>query len=290
MTGDEEVRAGLGRSEVGWIPGDAQHPLAHERAVGGRRHHRAPQRADVGVPLPVRRNSGHVLLQDVARFAIRGKDGGHRREIGRDLVPTHPVAVHQHTPIAEVIGARIVEGVQQLAGEAVETGRQQRSPESPGRDDDRVERLTVHPPARLQVADRRPELNPLRHSESVGVRAQIVVNLLGQWMQVMRRRRRVIRKGGHCATGVGAHAGPDTTVCSRSVPLPTEVIARLEYAHVESGFDGVLRRHQTTRAGADHRDARPHVEPYHAHPLPFGVRSLCRRPSGHTTVIIQHLV
>ena len=35
-------------------------------------------------------------------------------------MPAHAVAVDQHSPIAEVVGAGIVEGVQHLAGEAVQ--------------------------------------------------------------------------------------------------------------------------------------------------------------------------
>lgn len=111
MTGDEEICVGFARSEVGRVPADAQHPLAQQCAIAVRRHHRPPQRADVAVPLPVGRHSGHVLLQDVARFAIGADDARNSRYVGCDLVSAHAVAVHQHSSITEVIDTGIVEGV-----------------------------------------------------------------------------------------------------------------------------------------------------------------------------------
>ena len=100
-------------------------------------------------------------------------------------MPAHAVAVHQHAPTTEMISAGIVEGVQQLAGEAVHNIRQHRSAEPPGRDDHRVERLAIHPPRRPDVAHPGVETDAVGDTECVGVGAQIVVDLLGERVQIV---------------------------------------------------------------------------------------------------------
>src|ERR1700712_3186577 len=77
---------------------------------------------------------------------------------------------------------------------------------------------------------------------------------------------REIRECGHRPAGVRAHPRPDPTVRSRGIPLPTEVIARLENGDVVAGSNRVLRGNEATGTGTDHGDPRPRAEPHHPRP------------------------
>ena len=81
------------------------------------------QRAELRVPLPVRRDAVDDLLDHVARLAERRDDRRVRGEVGRDLQTADAVAVDQHGAVAQRLGARVVERVHDLAAEGVDTGR-----------------------------------------------------------------------------------------------------------------------------------------------------------------------
>ena len=144
----EDVAVRLGRSERGGVAGDAQDPVA-ERAAELLAREQAPlERPERRVPLPVRRHAVDDLLDHVAGLAEGRDDGRDGREIGCDLETADPVAVDERAAIAVRPGARIVEGVDYVAVERVEPGREARLAEAARCHDHAVEALTVDRPSR----------------------------------------------------------------------------------------------------------------------------------------------
>jgi len=124
---------------------------------------RAPlQRAELRVPLPVRRHPVDHLLDHPSRLAEGGDDPRHRREVGGDLDATDAVAVDQRAPVTEGVGARVVEGVEHLAPEPLQSGGDVGLAEATGRDDHAVEVLAVHDPSGGQPDDGSTQPDPLR--------------------------------------------------------------------------------------------------------------------------------
>ena len=257
---DQDVLAGRGRAEGGGMAGHAEDPLAQPSAEGLARQPAPLQRAEQRVPLPVRRDAVDDLLDDVARLAEGrhdrrdGREVG--REVGRDLQPADAVAVDEHALVAERLGARVVEGVQALAGEAVEPRGDARPAEAPRGHDEGVEGLAVHLPAGLDGGHGRVEPDPRRDAEAVRVRAQVGVDLLGGGVQRQVGGSREVRERGHRPARVRAHARPHAAVGGGGVPLTAEVAARLEHGGVEAGLERVLRGGQAARPGADDRHPR----------------------------------
>ena len=101
-------------------------------------------------------------------------------------MPADAVAVDQHAPIAEVLGTGIVEGVQQLAGEAVQpagsTGARNRPDATITASNGSPSTIHAGRRSRTRVSNRIRSVTPKR----VGVRAQVLVDLLGQGVQIVR--------------------------------------------------------------------------------------------------------
>jgi hypothetical protein len=148
----EDVPVRCGGSEVRRRTGHAQHAVP-EPAPELLPREKAPlEGAEERVPLPVRRDAVDDLLDHVALLPERRDDGRDRRDVRRDLDPADAVAVDERRPVAERLGARVVEGMEHLTGEGVDPGRYAGTPKAARGDDDRVERLAVHRPARTDVA------------------------------------------------------------------------------------------------------------------------------------------
>jgi hypothetical protein len=96
---------------VGGVPRNADHPVAKRAPELLAGQGPPPQRADVRVPLPVRRHTAGHLLQDIARFSVRRDDRIDLSDVRGDLVSADPVSVDQRAPVTKPGGAGVVVGV-----------------------------------------------------------------------------------------------------------------------------------------------------------------------------------
>ena len=214
------------------------------------------ERAVEREPPPVREDAVDDLPDHVPLLAERRHDRRDRREVGRDLEPADPAADDQRGAVAERLGARVVERVQDLAGERVHTwgraGRRKRP--------DATTTASNGSPSTVQPArtSRTGESSRIRGvtPNRVGVGPEVRVHLRRCGVHRVVGRGREVGERGHRAARVRVHPGPDAAVRPRGVPLPAEVVARLEDRHLEPRLERVLRGDEAARPRADHGHAR----------------------------------
>ena len=255
MPGHEEVGVRRRCAEVGRRPRDPQHALPKTAADLLTEEHPPLEGAEQREPLPVRRDPVDDLLDHVPRLAARRDGRRDRGEVRCDLEPADAVPVDERRAVAEGLGARVVEGVQQLAREAADLVRHARAPEATRGDDDGVERLAVDAPAFRDPLHRRPEPDPVGDAEVPRVVPEVIVDLRRGGMERVVGGSREVRERRHRPARVRVHAGPDAAVRRVRLPLPADVVARLEDRDVEARLERVLRGHQAARAGADNGHA-----------------------------------
>ena len=119
----EDVRVRCRCAELLRRPGHADDAVAEPRPELVAREEAPLERAEEREPLPVGDDPVRDLLDHVALLAEGRHDRGDRREVRGDLEAADAAPVDERGAVAERPGARVVERVQELAGEPVEAVR-----------------------------------------------------------------------------------------------------------------------------------------------------------------------